>query len=94
MRFEIERDVRVSLANLKTRENQVAAARQTVALAERELELSQDRFLNGVADNIEVVNAQTALENARQSLVSSTAHFNVARLNLAVALGHAESFRF
>jgi len=94
LRFEIERDVRVSLANLKTRENQVAAARQTVALAERELELSQDRFLNGVADNIEVVNAQTALENARQSLVSSTAHFNVARLNLAVALGHAESFRF
>lgn len=94
LRFEIERDVRVSLANLKTRENQVAAARQTVALAERELELSQDRFLNGVADNIEVVNAQTALENARQSLVSSTAHFNVARLNLAVALGRAESFRF
>ncbi len=94
LRFEIERDVRVSLANLQTRESQVAAARQTVALAERELELSQDRFANGVADNIEVVNAQTSLENARQSLVSSTAQFNVARLNLAVALGHAESFRF
>jgi len=94
LRFEIERDVRLSLANLKTRENQVVAARQTVALAERELELSQDRFLNGVADNIEVVNAQTALENSRQVLVSSIARFNLARLNMAVALGHAESFSF
>jgi outer membrane protein len=94
LRLDIERDVRVALENLVTRESQVKAADQTVALAERELELSQDRFANGVVDNIEVVNAQTALENARQILVSSTAQFNVARLNLAVAVGHAEKFRF
>jgi outer membrane protein len=94
LHLKIERDVRVALENLATRERQVKAAHQTVALAERELELSQDRFANGVADNIEVVNAQTALENARQILVSSTAQFNVARLNLAVAVGHAEKFRF
>jgi outer membrane protein TolC len=63
------------------------------SLANRELVLAQDRFKNGVADNIEVVNAQTALENSRLMLVSSLAQFNLARLNLAAALGRAEDFR-
>jgi len=93
LRAAVEKDVRQALDNLATREEQVKAAQKAVALAERELELAQDRFRNGVADNIEVVNAQTAVENARQALVSSVAQFNVARLSLAVASGHAEDFR-
>jgi outer membrane protein TolC len=71
----------------------VRAAEQAASLATRELQLAQDRFKNGVADNIEVVNAQTALENARLMVVSSLAQFNIARLNLASALGHVEDFR-
>jgi outer membrane protein len=70
----------------------VTAAQKAVTLSERELELARDRFANGVGDNVEVVNAQTALENARQVYVSSLLQFNVARLNLAVALGQAENF--
>jgi len=93
LRAAVEKDVRQALDNLATREEQVKAAQKAVTLAERELNLAQDRFRNGVADNIEVVNAQTAVENARQVLVSSLAQFNVARLNLAVASGHAEDFR-
>lgn len=89
----IEKDVRQALDNLATRESQVLAAQKVVALAEREMELAQDRFKSGVADNIEVTSAQTALENARQVLVASLAQFNVARLNLASAMGHAEDFR-
>jgi outer membrane protein TolC len=93
LRAAVEKDVRQALDNLATREDQVQAAQKVVELAERELELARDRFQNGVADNIEVVNAQTALENARQVLVASLAQFNVARLNLASALGRAEDFR-
>lgn len=93
LRAQVEKDVRQALDNLTTREQQVRAAQTAVVLAERELGLSQDRFKNGVADNIEVVNAQTALENARQVLVASLAQFNAARLNLAAALGHAEDFK-
>jgi outer membrane protein len=89
----VEKDVRLALDNLATREEQVKAAQKVLSLAQRELELSQDRFKNGVADNIEVVNAQTAIENARQGLVSSLAQYNVARLNLKSALGHVEDFR-
>jgi len=93
VRAAVEKDVRQALLNVKTREEQVRAAEQAASLATRELQLAQDRFKNGVADNIEVVNAQTALENARLIVVSSLAQFNIARLNLASALGHVEDFR-
>ncbi|HWQ54107.1 MAG TPA: TolC family protein [Bryobacteraceae bacterium] len=70
------------------------AAQKSLDLAERELSLARDRFQNGVGDNIEVTNAQTALEDARQELVSSTAQFTVSRLNLMSAMGRAEYFSF
>lgn len=88
----IEKEVRQALDNLVTREEQAKAARKALSLAERELDLAQDRFQNGVADNIEVVNAQTAVETARQSWVTSLAQYNAARLSVAVASGHAEDF--
>jgi outer membrane protein len=92
LQLEVEKDVRLALKNLATREEQVRAAQKTVALSERELQLAQDRFSNGVGDNVEVVNAQTVLAIARQVLVASLAQFNTARLNLAAALGHVEDF--
>lgn len=93
VRAAVEKDVRQALQNLKTRETQVRAAQSAVSLATRELGLAQDRFTNGLADNVEVINAQTAFANSRLVLVSSLAQFTVARLNLASALGHAEDFR-
>ena len=93
LKLAIEKDVRQALDNLVTRETQVRAAQTALSLATRELELSRDRFANGIADNIEVVTSQTALENARQTLVTSLAQFNVARLNLAAAVGRVEDFR-
>jgi outer membrane protein len=94
LRASIEKEVRLALMNLQTRAEQVKAALQAEALAARELELAQDRFSNGAGDNIEVLNAQTALENARQTHVSSLTQFNIARVNLTVATGHPEDFKF
>jgi len=94
LKAAVEKDVRQALDNLATREEQMRAAQKNLDLAQRELSLAQDRFQNGVADNIEVTTAQTALENARQIAVSSLAQFNVARLNLHSALGRAGDFTF
>ena len=94
LRAAVEKDVRQALDNLATREEQMRAAQKNLDLAQRELSLAQDRFRNGVADNIEVTTAQTALEDARQIAVSSLAQFNVARLNLFSALGRARDFTF
>jgi len=92
LRMEVEKDVRLALKNLVTREEQVRAAQRSVSLADQELKLAQDRFANGVGDNVEVVSAQTALAYARKVHVASLLQFNVARLNLAAALGHVEDF--
>ncbi|HST52100.1 MAG TPA: TolC family protein [Pyrinomonadaceae bacterium] len=94
VRGQVEEDVRLSFATLGTTAAQVRAADQTVTLAERELEMSRDRFRNGVADNVEVVTAQAALSNARDAQVTALVQYNAARLNLAAALGRAESFRW
>jgi outer membrane protein TolC len=94
LRAAVEKDVRQALDNLATREEQTRAAQKTLDLAQRELSLAQDRFQNGVADNIEVTSAQTVLEDARQAAVSSLAQFNIARLNLFAAMGRAENFSF
>ncbi len=94
LKAAVAKEVRQAIVVLKTREEQVLAALKAEALAARELELAQDRFQNGVSDNIEVLHAQTALEEARQAYISSLAHLNVARLNLDVSMGHPERFRF
>jgi outer membrane protein TolC len=94
LRQAVEKDVRQALDNLATREEQMRAAQKNLELAGRELSLAQDRFKNGVADNIETTTAQTELADARQAAVSSLAEFNIARLNLYSALGRAMDFTF
>jgi outer membrane protein len=94
IRGQVEADVRLAFSGLRTTAETVRAADLAVTLAERELEMAQDRFRAGVGDNIEVVNAQTVLANARLDQVTALAVYNGARLNLAAALGRAQTFRW
>lgn len=94
IRGQVEEDVRLALTTLRTAAVQVRAADETVTLAQRELEMARDRFQAGVGDNLEVITAQTSLANAREAQVTALAQHNAARLNLAAALGRAESFRW
>ncbi|MBO0722454.1 MAG: TolC family protein, partial [Blastocatellia bacterium] len=91
---QVEEDVRLALVTLTAAVEQMRAAEATLNLAERELSMARDRFSAGLGDNIEVVNAQTSLENARNGRVTALAAYNTARVNLAAALGRAQSFRF
>jgi len=92
VRAQVEQDVRNAVEALMTATEQVRAATQAVQLADRELTMSRDRFAAGVADNIEVITAQTALANARSDEVNALAAYNAARINLAAARGRVESF--
>jgi outer membrane protein TolC len=94
VRGQVEEDVRLSLTTLRTAAVQVRAADESVTLAQRELEMARDRFRAGVADNLEVITAQVSLANARVAQVTALAQHNAARLNLAAALGRAETFRW
>lgn len=94
VRGQVEEDVRLALSTLRTAAVQVRAADESVTLAQRELEMARDRFKAGVGDNLEVITAQTSLANARVAQVTALAQHNAARLNLAAALGRAETFRW
>lgn len=93
VRAQVEEDVRLALASLRTSAEQVTAARQAFTLAERQVQFARDRFTAGVTDNIEVADAQRELESARINVVAALAAYNMARANLAAALGRAQAFR-
>ena len=94
LRGIIAQDARLALADLDTATQQVRTADNTLQLATRELDLARGRYSAGVGENIELTNAQTSIEKARANRVNALARYNAARINLAAALGRAETFRF
>ncbi|MGH9431463.1 MAG: TolC family protein [Terriglobia bacterium] len=90
LKAQIDYQVRTALLNLKTAEDQVQVAKSNEDLAHQTLEQAQDRFKAGVADNIEVVEAQESVANADQSYISSLYAHNLAKVSLAQAMGIAE----
>ncbi len=92
VRNEVEQEVRLAWQQLTTTTQQVNAAQRSLALAEKELTMARDRFAAGIANNLEIINAQNALSNARENEVSALAQYYAARINLAASQGKAESF--
>lgn len=91
-REQVEQDVRTSRQTLDTLSSQVRAARANLTLAKDELKRSSDRFKHGVANNLEVVDAQSSLADARNQRINALAEYTRARINLAAALGRAQQF--
>jgi outer membrane protein TolC len=86
----IEVDIRSALLDLKSAADQVAVARDNLDLANQALTQARDRFTAGVTDNIEVVQAQDAVANAQESLISSMYAHNLGKVALARAVGMTE----
>jgi outer membrane protein TolC len=86
----IEQDLRKALLDLDSTENQVTVTQAALNLAQRELTLAQDRFRNGVTDNIEVVTAQDTLASAQDDRILALARHADAGMALARALGATE----
>jgi outer membrane protein TolC len=90
LRGRIDYEVRSALLDLSAASEQVDVARSSVSLAEQALTQSQDRFTAGVADNLEVVQAQEALAAANESFIESLYAHNLAKVELAYSIGDAE----
>lgn len=90
LRGKIDYEVRTALLDLNAAAEQVEVARSSVTLAEQALAQSQDRFTAGVADNLEVVQAQEALAGAHESYIQSLYAHNLAKVELAYSIGDAE----
>jgi outer membrane protein TolC len=90
MRRGIDEDLREALLNLDSASQQVAVAREGQDLAHRELELSQDRFQAGTANNVEVVTAQDELARAEENYILAVSSHVDAKFALARAMGDTE----
>ena len=90
LRAQIEYDVRVALLDLSAAAEQVEVARSSVELANQTVTQARDRFSAGVVDNLEVIQAQEALAAANESYISSLYAHNIAKVELAHAIGFAE----
>jgi outer membrane protein TolC len=87
---KIDYQVRTAFLNLTSAKALVAVARSSIDLASQTLSQAQDRFAAGVADNLQVVQAQESVATANQSYISSLYSYNSAKVSLAQAIGVAE----
>lgn len=87
---QVEEDVRLAVIAIETSTDQITTAEISLNLAERLLDQARDRFKNGVADNLEVVDAQATLASARSVRIDALAAHQMALINYELAIGHLE----
>jgi outer membrane protein len=93
LRRQIGAEVESALLELSSGLEQDGIAGERLTLADAELTQARERFINGVAGNIEVINAQASLIRARDAVIEARAAIATARINLARATGVAETVR-
>jgi len=90
LRARVEADVRTAYLDLTAAAQQVTVANSRQELARDELAQARDRFASGVADTVEVVQAQEAVASAEQDYIASLNAHNLAKASVARASGQAE----
>jgi outer membrane protein len=90
LRNQIALDVKTALINLDSARSQVRVANLGVQLSKEEVDQARDRFKAGVANNIEVIQAQDSLARANDNQIAALYRFNQARADLARSVGQME----
>jgi len=90
LRNQIALDVKTALLNMQSARNEVQVANLGVQLSKEEVDQARDRFKAGVANNIEVIQAQDSLARANDNQIVALYRFNQARADLARSIGQME----
>jgi len=90
---QVDADVRDALLDIAAAQKQVEVARSSVDLANEALSEAQDRYANGVSDNLAVSQAEQSVAQANDEYVASLYRLNVAKLSLARSLGAAQNYK-
>jgi outer membrane protein len=90
LRNQIALEVKTSLLNLRSARNEVEVANLGVQLSKEEVDQARDRFKAGVANNIEVIQAQDSLARANDNQIAALYRFNQARADVARSIGQME----
>ena len=91
LRDQIDLQVRLALDALRSTDQEVTVASEGLTLAEKELSQARRRYEVGLANSVEVADAQARLATARDNRVVALYRHNVARIELAEATGTIES---
>jgi outer membrane protein TolC len=86
----VDYEVRSNFLDLRAAETSVEVAQKNVDLAEQTLTVAQDRFANGVTNNVEVVLAEQELAAAHENYIASLFSHNFTKLSLLRAMGQIE----
>ncbi|HTQ53113.1 MAG TPA: TolC family protein [Bryobacteraceae bacterium] len=89
-RGRIEADVRDAFLDLATAAHQLEVSRNNQQVARETLALTRQRFEAGIADAVEVTQAQEAVAGADLDYITSLFAHNLAKVELARATGKAE----
>jgi outer membrane protein len=90
LRNQIALDVKTALLNLDSARSEVQVANLGVQLSKEEVDQARDRFKAGVANNIEVIQAQDSLSRANDNQIAALYRFNQARADFARSIGQME----
>ncbi len=90
LRNQIALEVKTALLNLDSARNQVTVANLGMQLSKEEVDQARDRFRAGVANNIEVIQAQDSLARANDNQIAALYRFNQARADYARSIGQME----
>jgi outer membrane protein TolC len=90
---QVDADVRDALLDIAAAQKQVEVAQSSMDLANEALKEAQERYANGVSDNLAVSQAQQSVAQADNQYVASLYRHNVAKLSLARALGAGADYR-
>jgi len=88
LREQLELDIRTALDSLHSAEEQLKVAEEGLTLSDSELTQARRRYEAGFATNIEITDAQTRLERARDNRIDALFSYNVARIDLGRAMGN------
>jgi outer membrane protein TolC len=89
-RGRVDFEVRTAFLRLAATNEQVAVANANRNLAQSTLRQARDRFAAGVADTVEVVQAQESVATAEQDYIASLFAHYLAKLGLARSTGNTE----
>lgn len=87
LREQVQAQVVLAHDNVATAVEEVESARQGLDAAQSAFDLSNDRFQGGVGLELEVLDAQAALQSARTDLIVAIVGYNEAEVGLLQALG-------
>ncbi len=85
----VQTDVQSAVLNLNKTEQQITAQKVSIEAAEKNFQVAQDRYRVGLANNLEVMDAEMELTQARAQYLSAVYEHIIARANLRKVRGQS-----